>query len=90
MQTSTCPQEIVFQNLASTFQTLTNFVLGMYVSNVVANIYYAQRTMLGNSFGGILGFCLRLCSSLKPPQLGSDLGAAIPVLPPQVKRAQKR
>jgi hypothetical protein len=89
MQTSTCPQEIVMTNLADGFQTLTNFVLGLYVSNVIAKIYYAQRSMLGDSFGGILGFCMRLLSSVKPLELDDQAGSA-PVLPENVKRAQKR
>ena len=76
-------------NLADGFQTLTNFVLGLYVSNVIAKIYYAQRSMLGDSFGGILGFCMRLLSSVKPLEVDDQAGSA-PVLPANVKRAQKR
>jgi len=89
MSTSTCPTEIIFQDMADGFQTLTNFVLGLYVSNVLASIYYAQRSMLGDSFGGILGFCMRLLSSVKPVQMDEHAGSA-PTLPPHVKRAQKR
>jgi hypothetical protein len=89
MQTSTCPQEIVMTNLADGFQTLTNFVLGLYVSNVIAKIYYAQRSMLGDSFGGILGCCMRLLSSVKRLEVDDQAGSA-PVLPANVKRAQQR
>jgi len=89
LKSSTCPEEIIFANLASNFQSLTNFTLGLYVSLVLSRIYYAQRGMLGGSFGGILGFCMRLLSSMKPPKWDPE-GPHAPVLPPRAKKAQKQ
>eukprot|EP00656_Telonema_subtile_P020243 TRINITY_DN21393_c0_g1_i3.p1 TRINITY_DN21393_c0_g1~~TRINITY_DN21393_c0_g1_i3.p1 ORF type:complete len:287 (+),score=55.36 TRINITY_DN21393_c0_g1_i3:262-1122(+) len=46
--------------------------------------------MLGDSFGGILGFSMRLMSSLKPTTaIDIDAGCA-PVLPPRIKTVQRR
>jgi len=71
------------------FQSLTNFILGLYVSLILERIYYAQRAMLGGAFGGLLGFALRLLSSVKPPD-GDPLASRAPVLPGHIKAVQRQ
>lgn len=90
MNSPSCPEEVIFRNLDSNFTSLANFTLGLYVSLVLSRIYYAQRGMLGGSFGGILGFSVRLLATLKTPIGPGDSAEQKLLLSPQVKKTQKR
>ena len=92
------PIQYLVTDLADSFSSLTNFVLGLYVSLVLGSIYYAQRGMLGTAFSRVLGFTMHLVSSVTPAPALQGTGApgpsgiprAAPPVPAHIQAAKRR